>query len=62
MCSLIFFTGELCQFGLHPQVILCTKEVNEKTRLLSLKLLIKLGYAAQKCSDKKPDGKKRHVV
>ena len=46
-----------CIYVCHCQVILCTKEVNEKTRLLALKLLIKLGYVAQKCSDKKSDGK-----
>ena len=39
-----------------PQVILCTKEVNEKTRELAFKLLIKLGYTAQRCSDKKALG------
>ncbi len=31
------------------QVILCTKEVNEKTRVISFKLLIRMGYAAQRC-------------
>ena len=39
-----------------PQVILCTKEVNEKTRMLAFKLLIKLGYTVQKCYEKKADG------
>ena len=39
-----------------PQVILCTKEVNEKTRELAFKLLIKLGYTAQRCYDKKAHG------
>lgn len=38
------------------QVILCTKEVNEKTRMLALKLLIKFGYMAQKSQEKKADG------
>lgn len=39
-----------------PEVILCTKEVNEKTRLLSFKLVIRLGYAAQKCYQKNAEG------
>ena len=32
------------------------KEVNEKTRMLAFKLLIKLGYTVQRCQDNKADG------
>ena len=47
---------DLCVCCTFSQVILCTKEVNEKTRILAFKLLIKLGYTAQKSQDKKADG------
>lgn len=38
------------------QVLLCTKEVNEKARILSLKLLVNLGHAAQRCFQKSAEG------
>lgn len=38
------------------QVILCVKGVNEKVRVLALKLLANLGHAAQRCFGKKPQG------
>ena len=38
------------------QVILCVKGVNEKVRVLALKLLTNLGYASQRCFEKKPQG------
>ena len=39
-------------FVLSVQVILCTKEVNEKCRLLAFQLLVAMANAAQRCSDK----------
>lgn len=39
-----------------PKVILCIKEVNEKARVLACKLVISLGYAAQRCFKKIPEG------
>lgn len=38
------------------QVILCTKEANEKVRRLSFKLLVSMGYAAQRCFRKSAEG------
>ena len=37
-------------------MILCVKEVNEKSRALALKLLLRMGYAAQRCFRKSADG------
>jgi hypothetical protein len=41
----------------YLQVILCIKEVNEKARILAIRLVTDLGYAAQRCFGKKADGK-----
>ena len=38
------------------QVILCTKETSEKVRRLSFKLLVNMGYAAQRCFRKSAEG------
>ncbi len=43
-------------FSLYLKVILCAKEVNEKTRALSFKLVVKLGYAAHRCYLKNAEG------
>ena len=53
------FGFQVCHDFVLLQVILCTKEVNEKTRMLALRLLIKFGYLVQRSQEKKADGNNR---
>jgi hypothetical protein len=39
-----------------PEVILCTKEANEKCRALAYQLLVRMGHVAQSCYGLRPEG------
>jgi ribosomal RNA-processing protein 12 len=41
---------------LTPEVILCTKETNEKCRAMAFQLLVRMGHAAQRCYGLSPEG------